>query len=65
MGNISNRYVINAVGKGGQIYLTHCQDKYALKKWVADHESELVMNELKIIDKKRHPLLKLFPLKRK
>ena len=62
MGNMTNRYVVNAVGKGGQIYLTHCQDKHALKKWVAEHENELVMNELKIIDKKRHPLLKLFSL---
>ncbi|MBA9026299.1 MULTISPECIES: hypothetical protein [Bacillaceae] len=64
MGNISNRYVINAVGKGGQTYLTHCQDKEALKKWIADHEDHLVMNELKIVDKKKHPLLKLFSLKR-
>lgn len=64
MGNISNRYVINAVGKGGQTYLTHCQDKEALKKWIADHEDHLVMHELKIVDKKRHPLLKLFSFKR-
>ncbi|MFJ7974589.1 hypothetical protein JNUCC23_16670 [Peribacillus sp. JNUCC 23] len=64
MGNISNRYVINAVGKGGQTYLTHCQDKEALKKWIAEHEDHLVMNELKIVDKKKHPLLKLFSLKR-
>ena len=60
MGNMTNRYVVNAVGKGGQIYLTHCQDKHTLKKWVAEHKHELVMNELRIIDKKRHPLLKLF-----
>lgn len=64
MGNTSNRYVINAVGKGGQTYLTHCQDKEALKKWIADHEEHLVMNELKIVDKKKHPFLKLFSLKR-
>lgn len=64
MGNTSCRYVINAVGKGGQIYLTHCQDKHALKKWIAEHEDQLLMNELKITDKKKHPFLKLFSLKR-
>jgi hypothetical protein len=64
MGKTSCRYVINAVGKGGQTYLTHCQDKHSLKKWLADHEDNLVMNELKIIDKKRQAFLKLFSLKR-
>ena len=62
MGNMANRYVVNAVGKGGQIYLTHCQDKNALKKWVEEHKNDIVMQELKIIDKKKHPLLKLFSL---
>jgi demethoxyubiquinone hydroxylase (CLK1/Coq7/Cat5 family) len=60
----SCRYVINAVGKGGQTYLTRCQDKHELKKWISDHEDHLVMNELRIIDKKRPSFLKLFSLKR-
>ena len=63
MGNTSYRYVINALGKGGQTYLTCCQDKHELKKWLADHEDDLVMNELKIIDKKKQLFLKLFSLK--
>ncbi|PLT33780.1 hypothetical protein [Bacillus sp. V5-8f] len=58
MGNSSCRYVINAVGKSGQIYLTHCEDKNALKKWIAEHEDKIIMNEIKITDKKRHPFLK-------
>jgi hypothetical protein len=37
-----------AVGKGGQTYLTQCQDKYELKKWIADNEDKIIMNELKI-----------------
>jgi hypothetical protein len=62
MANTSYRYVVSAVGKGGQTYLTNCQDKYELKKWLADHQDELIMNEVKIIDKKKHPILKLFSL---
>jgi hypothetical protein len=58
MGNTSCRYVINAVGKGGETYLTHCQDKKALKKWIGDHEEKLLMHELKIVDKKKPPFLK-------
>jgi hypothetical protein len=64
MGNTSCRFVVSAVGKGGQTYLTNCQDKYELKKWLAEHENELIMNEVKIIDKKKHPFLKLFSFKK-
>ncbi|CAH0315323.1 hypothetical protein SRABI96_05188 [Peribacillus sp. Bi96] len=60
MEKTSYRYVINAVGKGGQTYLTQCQDKNALKKWIADNEDKLIMNELRITDKKKNPLLKFF-----
>ncbi|MGG1485658.1 hypothetical protein ABEI56_16590 [Peribacillus castrilensis] len=55
-----NRYVINATGKGGQTYLTQCQDKDALRKWIADHEDQIIMNELRITVKKKNPFLKLF-----
>ncbi|MBM7692197.1 hypothetical protein JOC77_001624 [Peribacillus deserti] len=63
MGNTS-RYVINGVGKNGETYFTSCHDKHDLKKWIADHEHRLLMNELKIIDKKKPALLKLFSFKR-
>ncbi|KRF51473.1 hypothetical protein ASG97_06115 [Bacillus sp. Soil745] len=56
----SYRFVINAVGKGGQTYLTQCEDKHALKKWIANNEDKIIMNELKITDKKKNPFLKLF-----
>ncbi|MGM7719678.1 hypothetical protein [Metabacillus sp. Hm71] len=61
MEKTSYRFVINAIGKGGETYYTHCQDKYALKKWIKEHENDLIMDELKITDKNRHPLLKFFP----
>jgi hypothetical protein len=64
MGNTSYRYVINAVGKCGETYLTHCQDKNELKTWISEHEEKLLMNELRVLDKKQHPFLKLFSLKR-
>ncbi len=60
MRNHSCRYTINAVGKSGQIYLTYCQDKQELKKWIADHEDKLVLDELKIIDKKKLSFSQLF-----
>ncbi|CAH0346081.1 hypothetical protein [Bacillus sp. CECT 9360] len=60
MGNSSCRYVINAIGKSGQIYLNHFEDKHALNKWIADHEDKLIMNELKVIDRKKNPFLNWF-----
>jgi len=64
MGKTTHRYVVNAVGKGGQTYLTNCKNKYELKKWLADHEDDLIMDKLQVIDKKRNPFLKLFSLTR-
>lgn len=64
MGNTSCRYVVSAVGKGGETYFTHCQNHQDLKKWIADNQEKLLMNELKIVDKKKNPLLKLFSLKK-
>jgi hypothetical protein len=64
MGNSSCRYVVNAVGKSGETYFANCQDKHQLKKWISDNEEKLILDELKIIDKKKHPLLKLFSIKR-
>lgn len=63
MGETTCRFVINAIGKDGETYITQCQDKNELKKWIADHEEKLLMNELKIVDKKRNPFLKLFTVK--
>lgn len=60
MGETTRRYMVNAVGKGGQTYLTNFQNKYELQKWLADHKDDLIMDELQVIDKKRHPFLKLF-----
>ncbi|PLR86531.1 hypothetical protein CVD25_03420 [Bacillus canaveralius] len=57
MGNTC-RFVINAVGKGGETYYTHCHDKHELEKWIANHKEKIIMDELKITDKKQNPLLK-------
>lgn len=59
----NHRYVVNAVGKGGETYLTICQNKQELQKWLAEHEEDLIMEELQVIDKKR-PFFKLFNLRR-
>lgn len=57
MGNTC-RYVVNALGKGGETYYTLCKDKHELKKWITDNEHLLIMKELKITDKNVNPLLK-------
>jgi hypothetical protein len=63
MGNTC-RYVVNAVGKCGETYYTQFNDKKELKNWITDHQEKLVMNELKIVDKEIHPLLKWFNSKK-
>ncbi|WP_163100359.1 hypothetical protein [Peribacillus alkalitolerans] len=62
MNDVKNRYIVNAIGKNGETYLTQCQDKQTLKKWISDNKEKLIMDELKIVDKKKHPLLKFFSL---
>lgn len=62
MGNTS-RFVVTAQGKGGETYYTHFKDKQGLEKWIAKHQDKIFMNQLKIIDNGKHPLLKWFALK--
>lgn len=57
MGNTC-RFIVSAIGKNGEMYYTHCKDKAELKKWLSDHEGQLNMKEVKIMDKKIHPLLR-------
>lgn len=45
------RYVVNALGKGGETYYTKCKDKHELKNWININKEKLIMNELKIVDK--------------
>ena len=52
------RYVVNAVGKGGEQYYTQFDDKQELTNWITDRKDKLVMEELKIIDKNRLSLSK-------
>ena len=59
----SCRYVISALGKGGETYYTHCQDKTELTKWISEHQDKLSMDDLKVIDNKKHPLLKWLSFK--
>ncbi|KAA9031143.1 hypothetical protein [Niallia endozanthoxylica] len=58
------RFIVNAVGKGGETYYTHFSTKQELDKWVSENQDKLSMDELKIVDKnkQRNPLLRLFNL---
>lgn len=60
MKNNSCRYIINASGKGGETYMTHCQDKHELNQWIAERKDKLLMDEIKITDKKKNPFFKWF-----
>ncbi len=61
MGNTC-RYVVNALGKGGETYYTQCKDKHELKRWIHENKEKLNMQELKITDKNQSFLLKLLGL---
>jgi len=62
MGNTTCRFVINALGKGGETYYTHCQNKSELKEWIEENKEKLIISELKVIDRKKNPFMKLiFP----
>lgn len=50
------RYVVNAVGKGGETYYNQFEDKQELTDWITDRKEKLVMEELKITDKNRFSL---------
>jgi len=63
MGNTC-RYVVNALGKGGETYYTQCKDKQELQQWIQENQDKLIMNELKVTDKNQNPLLKLLGLKK-
>ncbi|WP_062352815.1 hypothetical protein [Bacillus kwashiorkori] len=52
------RYVVNAIGKGGETYHTYCKDKQELKKWIADNQERITMDELKIVDRSKNPIMK-------
>ncbi|MFC4321962.1 hypothetical protein [Litchfieldia salsa] len=61
MGNTC-RFVVNAIGKGGETYYTHCKDKQELKNWISENQDKLSMSDLKISDRSRNPLLRLVSL---
>jgi hypothetical protein len=50
------RYIVNAVGKGGETYYNQFEEKQELTKWISERRDQLVMDELKIIDKNRFSL---------
>ena len=57
MGNTC-RYVVNALGKGGETYYTLCKDKQELKSWITNNREKLILDELIIKDKNQSFLAK-------
>ncbi|MFD1779095.1 hypothetical protein ACFSFW_10490 [Fredinandcohnia salidurans] len=57
MGNIC-RFVINAIGKNGELYYTQCRDKEELKHWLKKNQHKIFVNDLKVIDKEKNPTLR-------
>lgn len=54
------RYVVNALGKGGETYYTLCKDKQELKNWITNNREKLIMDELMITDKNQSLFTKWF-----
>jgi len=63
MGNTC-RYVVNALGKGGETYYTLCKDKQELQKWIYNNREKLILDELIITDKNETLFSKLFRQKK-
>ncbi|MBO0961124.1 hypothetical protein J1P26_15590 [Neobacillus sp. MM2021_6] len=63
MGNTC-RYVVNALGKGGETYYTYCKDKHELRNWIHNNREKLILDELIITDKNQSLFTKLFGLKK-
>jgi uncharacterized cysteine cluster protein YcgN (CxxCxxCC family) len=58
------RYVVNALGKGGETYYTLCKDKQELQNWITTNQEKLIMEELQVTDKNQTLFSKLFNLKK-
>ena len=58
------RYVVNALGKGGETYYTLCKDKQELKNWITSNQEKLIMDELMITDKNQSLFTKWFSPKK-
>ncbi|TXC90463.1 hypothetical protein FS935_11100 [Metabacillus litoralis] len=56
MGNTC-RYVVNAVGKCGETYYTQIDSKRELQNWIEDHKEKLILDELKVVDRKVPPFV--------
>lgn len=63
MGNTC-RYVVNALGKGGETYYTLCKDKQDLKNWITNNREKLIMEEIMITDKQQNLFSKWFSSKK-
>ncbi len=63
MKNSNCRYMINAIGKGGETYFTHCQTKKEVKNWIKDNSDKIITNDIRIVDKRKRPLFDLLFLR--
>jgi hypothetical protein len=44
------RYIVNAVGKNGETYITSCDNKTELQQWIKQNEDKLNKKKLTIKD---------------
>lgn len=63
MRNTTCRYMINAVGKGGETYFTHCHTKTEVNNWIKANEEKIKTEEIMIMDRRKKPLLDLLFLR--
>lgn len=63
MRNTTCRFMINAIGKGGETYFTHCQTKKEVNNWIKDHQEKINPEDIRIMDRRKKPLLDLLFLR--
>ncbi|NMD68767.1 hypothetical protein HHO41_00595 [Bacillus sp. DNRA2] len=63
MRNTNCRFSINAIGKGGETFFTHCQTKQEVQNWIQAHQEKLDPEQIRIVDRRKKPLLDLLLLR--
>lgn len=63
MRNTNCRFMINAIGKGGETFFTHCQTKSEVQNWIKDNQDKLDSKQIRVVDRRKKPLLDLLFLR--
>ncbi|WP_147535847.1 hypothetical protein [Bacillus marasmi] len=63
MRNSNCRFMVNAIGRGGETFFTHCQTKQEVQTWIQANQEKIDPKQVRIVDKRKKPLLDLLFLR--